>query len=153
MIEEPFVPADRSPAVDAAATAAKVRSLCEHHAAALLTIASVLLDDVDVACEIVAETLASACREAQVVRLAGPETRSHLARSIYHRCLGRIASKERFPQLYEWDRGPKTASLPLSHLSVDQRAVLSLTLFGRHGVTQAAATVRAAGPRLQQAGW
>jgi DNA-directed RNA polymerase specialized sigma24 family protein len=119
-----------------------VRALCRHHAAALLAMAAVLLEDVDAAGDIVAATLAAACRDRRLVALASPETRTHLARSVYHRCLGQQAFMERFPQLSgPNDRRQDTASL-FGHLSVDQRALLALAVFGGHDVAQIARTLR-----------
>jgi DNA-directed RNA polymerase specialized sigma24 family protein len=119
-----------------------VRALCRHHAAALLAMAAVLLEDVDAAGDIVAATLASACRDKRRAEPASLETRTQLARSVYHRCLGHLAFVERFPQLSgPNDRRRHTAAL-FGHLSVDQRALLALAVFGGHDVAQIARTLR-----------
>jgi hypothetical protein len=119
-----------------------VRALCRHHAAALLAMAALLLKDVDAAGDIVAATLAAACRDRRRAAPASLETRTQLGRSVNHRRLGQLAFMERFPQLSgPNDRRQNTVSL-FGHPSVEQRALLALAVFGRHDVAQIARTLR-----------
>jgi DNA-directed RNA polymerase specialized sigma24 family protein len=107
------------------------REMCARHAAPLLILAAVTLEDLRAASEVVAESVAAACRAPDPLDPRHPATPSQLARSVYHRCLGRIATAERFPG---WP--PSSVArhqpvwAPLSRLSPEQRAVITLSLFG-----------------------
>lgn len=57
------------------------RMLCHRHAAALLTMASMVLDDLDTAGDIVASTIAAASRDRDREPSAETPTRMELARS------------------------------------------------------------------------
>lgn len=111
--------------------------LCRRHAGALARVASLILGDDDAADEVVSDTIAAVCRlddrsERHDV------TRVHLVRSVYHRCLGRLAMYERFA----FDSGHgNVRRLRASTLTDSQRAVVALVLFGDHDLTQAAITL------------
>jgi DNA-directed RNA polymerase specialized sigma24 family protein len=107
------------------------RELCARHAGPLLILAAATLQDVQIAGEVVAEAVAAACQAPDQVDPGHPAAPVQLARSVYHRCLGRIATEERFPGLPTRrvvTRRP--ARTPLSELSPEQRAVITLSLFG-----------------------
>jgi DNA-directed RNA polymerase specialized sigma24 family protein len=116
--------------------------LCHRHAGALALLASLVLDDDDAADEVVSETIAAVCLFADQPA-ARDVTRVLLARSVYHRCLGRLATDERFALARHRARpddayGP---SDPVPTLTADQRAVVALVLFGDHDPAQAATTM------------
>src|SRR5687768_17066171 len=69
--------------------------LCRRHAEALVRVSSFILGDDDAADEVVSDTIAAVCRYADQPH-PGEVTRVHLVRSAYHRCLGRLATYERF---------------------------------------------------------
>lgn len=113
------------------------QELCRRHGAALARVASLLLGDEDAADEVVSDTIAAVCQVDDE-----PErhdvTRVHLARSVYHRCLGRLATYERF----NFDSGRESRRRRrVSTMNDSQRAVVALVLFGDHDLTQAAATL------------
>lgn len=115
------------------------RELCRRHAEALTRLASLILGDDHAADEVVSDTIAAVCRhDGQPERR--DVTRVHLARSVYHRCLGLLATYERFA--FDSGRG---ASLPrglrMSTMTDSQRAVVALVLFGDHDLTQAGTTL------------
>lgn len=125
--------------------------LCLHHAGPLLVMASIILDDVDCASEIVAATLAAACRPVRHPRPDAADARTELARSVYRRCVGQIATIERFgPLPAHAPPRPVEAGPWLAALSANHRAVLALTLFGGHDLHQAAATLRMSTPQVVQ---
>ena len=115
------------------------RELCRRHGAALTQVAWLLLGDDDAVDDVVSDTIAAACRLAD-----RPDrhdvTRVHLARSVYHRCLGRLATYERFAfragRVAAHHRGLRN-----SVLSDDQRAAVALVVFGGHDRLQAADTL------------
>lgn len=124
-------------------------ALCRQHAGPLLALASIILDDVDAASEIVAATLAAACRPTRYPPPTDAGARGDLARSVYRRCVGHLAAIERF--------GPPPATSPprtveagpwLAALSANHRAVLALTLFGGHDLRQASVTLRMSTPEV-----
>ena len=118
------------------------RELCARHAAPLLILAAVTLEDLRAASEVVAESVAAACRAPDPLDPGHPATPIRLARSVYRRCLGRIATAERFP-------GPPSPRVvrhqpvwaPLSRLSPEQRAVITLSLFGDASLHETAYTL------------
>jgi DNA-directed RNA polymerase specialized sigma24 family protein len=116
--------------------------------------ASMLLDDIDAASDIVAATFAAACRPTQYPQASSKDTRIGLARSVYWRCIGRLAAIERFgtatPQSPP-DPGRSasgTAEPDLKVLSSVQRAVLALTVFGGHDLRQLANTLQIPKPTV-----
>jgi DNA-directed RNA polymerase specialized sigma24 family protein len=117
--------------------------LCHRHAAALALLASLVLEDDDAADEVVSETIAAVCLFADQPE-AREVTRFVLARSVYHRCLGRLATHERFALAGhraspDEARGPSDSG-PRS--TADQRAVVALVLFGDHDPAQAATILK-----------
>lgn len=116
------------------------RMLCHRHAAALLTMASMVLDDLDTAGDIVASTIAAGSRDRDPEPSAETPTRMQLARSVYHRCLGHQAFVERFPELNGAHRRGPTA--PVDEMTEEQRVILALVVFGGHDVAQAAEFLR-----------
>ncbi|GIF53872.1 hypothetical protein DFJ67_5665 [Asanoa ferruginea] len=124
------------------------RMLCRYHAAPLLCLASMLLDDVDAASDIVAATFAAASRPIHYPQASSRHTRVGLARSVYWRCIGRLAAIERFgtaPPQSPPDPGGSTsedAEPDVKVLSSVQRSVLALTVFGGHDPRQLANTLQ-----------
>jgi len=115
--------------------------LCRRHAAALFRVSSFILEDDDAADEVVSDTIAAACRYADPPD-AGGVTRVHLVRSAYHRCLGRLATYERFA-LARRHASPGNGRRPgtAPTLTTNERAAVALVLFGEHDLTQAATTL------------
>jgi DNA-directed RNA polymerase specialized sigma24 family protein len=118
------------------------RNLCDLHARPLLSLAVLLLDDPDTASEVVSDTIASACdaEEYTSIRSGG---RVQLARSVYRRCLGRLAVRERFgpvPGRARPERAARRSSTPVT-LDTDRVALVALVIFGGHDLGQAAATL------------
>ena len=142
-IETPSTPLTQEASTDGIVLDAYARALCRHHAAALLTLAEMILDDVDAGSDIVVGTIVAACREPQPVASDVHTARTRLARSVYRRCLGRLTTRERFAQL---EPPPPTGSRhshsPVAHLTANQRAMLALVLFGGHDIEQIARTLR-----------
>ncbi|GAA0950314.1 RNA polymerase sigma factor [Virgisporangium aurantiacum] len=117
--------------------------LCRRHAEALALVASVILANNDAADEVVSDTIAAACR---FVDRPDPRevTHAQLARSVYHRCVGRLASRERF--LWAWperdaDDCPSFGMSALTTLPISHRAAVALVLFGDHDLAQTATTL------------
>jgi DNA-directed RNA polymerase specialized sigma24 family protein len=116
--------------------------LCRRYTVPLTLVASVILGDEAAADEVVSDTIAAACRFGQ------PDSRevthTQLARSLYHRCRGRLATYERFGSgrrragLDECRNGRASA---LRSLTVDQRAAVALVLFGAHDLARTATTL------------
>jgi DNA-directed RNA polymerase specialized sigma24 family protein len=105
-------------------------------------VSSFILEDDDAADEVVSDTIAAACRYADPPD-AGDVTRVRLVRSAYHRCLGRLATYERFALARRHaspgnGRRPGTAA---PTLTTNERAAVALVLFGEHDLTQAATTL------------
>jgi DNA-directed RNA polymerase specialized sigma24 family protein len=121
-----------------------VRQLCGRHAGPLLSIAWIILADLDVAIEIVSDTLVAACRAADGTWPHESGDRESLTRSVYRRCLHRLVLQERFflprPLPHEADIAAVSLSA-LSALDIPQRALLALTVFGRQDLSQAARTL------------
>jgi DNA-directed RNA polymerase specialized sigma24 family protein len=104
-------------------------------------VSSFILEDDDAADEVVSDTIAAACRYADPPD-AGDVTRVHLVRSAYHRCLGRLATYERFA-LARRHASPGNGRRPgtAPTLTTNERAAVALVLFGEHDLTQAATTL------------
>jgi DNA-directed RNA polymerase specialized sigma24 family protein len=115
------------------------RELVRRHAEALARVASLILGDDDAADEVVSDTIAAVCRLDDQ-----PEqdhvTRVRFARSVYHRCLGLLATYERFG-FHSGREAPLPRDARVSTMSDSQRAAVALVLFGDHDLTQAAATL------------
>jgi DNA-directed RNA polymerase specialized sigma24 family protein len=118
-----------------------VRQLCRRHAGWLLSIAWVILADIDVASEIVSDTLAAAGRAAEDALPHERGEREYLVRSVYRRCLHRLVLQERFllpaPKPRLTDIAPVSLSA-LAALDTQQRALVALTVFGRRDLAQTA---------------
>ena len=116
--------------------------LCSRHAEALARLASLILGDDDAADEVVSDTIAAVCHSADESDTRGV-TRVHLARSVYHRCLGRLATYERFAVAaqHAGTGDARDLRVPVPTLTAIQRAVVALVLFGDHDVAQAATTL------------
>jgi DNA-directed RNA polymerase specialized sigma24 family protein len=116
--------------------------LCRRHAEALVRMSSFILEDDDAADEVVSDTIAAVCRYADQ---PDPRevTRVHLVRSAYHRCLGRLATYERFAWVRRRagpDAGHETGT-SAETLTANERAVVALVLFGDHDLPEAATTL------------
>jgi hypothetical protein len=129
--------------------------LCRQHAAPLLAMASMILEDADAATDIVAATLAAACRPVEHSRPSSTGTRVELARSAFWRCIGLIATTERFgPGLQQPSNSgsdlavDNAAVRSLVALSANHRAVMALTLFGGHDLRQAGVTLQMSVPQV-----
>ena len=110
------------------------RELCRRHAEALARMASLMLGDDTAADDVVSDAIAAVCR-ADDQPHRHDVTLVHLARSVYSRCLGRLATHERFSFDSAPHRGRRFS------MTDDQRAVVALVLFGGHDLAQAAATL------------
>jgi hypothetical protein len=117
---------------------AACRELCRVHGSALVAIAQLVLDSPQDICEVVAETIAAECQE-PVVEASG-DPRKRLARSVFNRSRGRLVTRERFgePPGVRCDEVPSV----FGGLSEEARAVVALTIFGRHGLSDAATVLR-----------
>jgi DNA-directed RNA polymerase specialized sigma24 family protein len=116
------------------------RHVCRRHAAPLLAMAHLILQDGDAACDVVVDTIVAACRRQQI---DPRRARTALAASVYRRCLGALAARERFgpsPDLAAGLEGTVPDG-PFAQLTVPQRCTMALTLFGRHSLPQAARTL------------
>lgn len=120
------------------------RQLCRRHAGPLLSMAWIILADIDVASEIVSDTLAAACRAAEGAEPHESGDREALARNVYRRCLYRLVWQERFllsrPVTDRTDIAAVSLSA-LSALDIHQRALVALAVFGRHDLSQTAMTL------------
>ena len=104
----------------------RARHLCRSHAGQLLTMATVMLNDTDTACDVVADSIVAACRPGQDIDPLSDHARADLAASVYQRCLGVLASRERFT----WLPNTPAGAMPFARLNANQRAAIALTLFG-----------------------
>ncbi len=121
------------------ATVEFARRLCRCHSAPLLAMATLILGDVDAAAEIVVDTLAAASRSRRPRHPGGRRMRARLATSVYRRCLGRLALRERFPRSTE---GPAPGGpVGLARLTEGQRCVIAFTVFSGHGLPGVARTL------------
>jgi hypothetical protein len=115
----------------------RARHLCRSHAGQLLTMATLMLNDTDTACDVVSDSIAAACRPGRDIDPLRDHARADLAASVYRRCLGVLASRERF----KWLPNTPAGAMPFARLNANQRAAIALTLFGGHNLTQAATTM------------
>lgn len=113
---------------------AHARVLCHFHAAPLLAMASMILDDAELAEDIVAATLAAACRPVQHPQPSSAATRLTLARSVYWRCVDSTGATPYRPRSSRRPADPRALPLP-------QRAVMALLLFGGHDIRQTGVTL------------
>jgi hypothetical protein len=106
--------------------------------------ASLILNDADAAGPIVVDTVVAASRRGQVYGRDHSRVRATLATSVYRRCLGTLALRERFglPPVADTPTvAAGTATVALDWLSVRQRCTVALTIFGRHSLPSAARTL------------
>ncbi len=76
-----------------------------------------------------------------MARSAGAWVRCLRTRSVYRRCLGRLATGERFPPLEPPEPGP-TDRLPFwRDLTAEQHAMAALTVPGGHTLDEIAVTL------------
>ncbi len=122
------------------------RELCLLYARPLLAMAVLLLDDFDAAGEVVSDTIAAACRRGEVVDPGGDGIRIKLANSVYQRCEGRLATRERFGQQRPGARAAGAAAV--TGPGDPDRALLALAVFGGQDLAQVATTVTAPSPVL-----
>lgn len=119
-------------------------ALSRHHAAPLLTMATMIRCDIDTASEIIA----AACRPTRHPHPASGPTRIDLAHSVYRPCIRRLAMLERFgaPLPGPWTlndrRTPNRIRSSDSRIPVRHRAVLALMAFGGHDLHQTSLTLR-----------
>lgn len=130
-----------SPVQDGGYESALVRRVCGRHAAALVAIASLILDDLEVAGDVVSDAIAAMCVRSPTLDPDGEEARARLAASVYRRCLGRLAAGERFPGLIPLTDTAGAPSDRLAQLSLRHRAVVALVLFGKQDMPMAADTL------------
>jgi hypothetical protein len=96
-----------------------------------------MLNDPDAACDVVADSIAAACRPGRDIDPLSDHARADLAASVYRRCLGILASRERFT----WLPNTPAGAMPFARLNANQRAAIALTVFGGHNLTRAATTM------------
>jgi hypothetical protein len=127
------------------------RHVCRLHAGPLLAMAVLILQDVDAASGVVVETIAAACRRPNLDPI-GTRSRTALATSVYRRCLGVLAARERFGPSPDLTAGIGSAGIgpPLGWLTNQQRCAMALILYGRHGLHRAARTLSIAPESLLQ---
>ena len=118
-----------------------MRRVCGRHAAALVAIASLILDDYDAASDVVSDAIAAECVRSPTLGLDSEQARARLAASVYRRCLGRLAAGERFPGLIPLTDGTGAAADPLARLSLRHRAAVALVLIGKQDIPTAADTL------------
>lgn len=122
---------------------AACRELCQAHGGALVAIAQLVLDGGQHVSEVVAEAIAAECDTNGTSDVRSSDTRQRLARSVFNRCRGRLVTRERFgePATARADARPGELPSVLGRLSADVRATVALTMFGRHGLSEAAAVL------------
>jgi hypothetical protein len=140
-------PAGRTPA--AQRQQAQCRELCRAHGAALIAVAQLVLDDARDVCEVVAEAVAAECRGHLAIDGSGIDVRQRLARSVYDRSRGRLVTRERFGERRAGPALPEPPSM-LGRMSAEVRAAVALTVFGRHGLNEAAAVLSVSPETVQR---
>ena len=104
--------------------------------------ALLIVDDVDAASEIVVDTLVAASLRTHAITPGADRVRAILAASVYRRCVGRQAFRERFGLASTGPAVPDTdPMMPLTSLNVRQRLTIALALFGGHSLSGAARTL------------
>jgi len=118
------------------------RHVCRRHAAPLLAMAHLILQDGDAACDVVVDTIVAACRRQQIDPHRVP-ARAALAAAVYRRCVGALVARERFGPSPDPPGGLEVTvpDGPFAQLTVQQRCTIALTLFGGHSLPQAARTL------------
>jgi len=119
---------------------ARLHDLCEHHAAGLLAVASLMLYDPDAARQTVVDTVAAAALARTGPNIASIEMRSQLAGSVYRRCLERLILHERFPDTEMGISASEPVGV-LARLSFRHRATVGLVLLGGQSLGAAASTM------------
>ena len=130
-----------SPVQDGGHEFALVRRVCGRHAAALVAIASLILDDFDAVGEVVSDAIAAVCVRDPTLDPDSEEARARLATSVYRRCLGRLAVGERYPGLVPLTNRTGAVSDRLARLSLRHRAAVALVLYGEQDIPMAADTL------------
>ena len=137
------------------------RELCRAHGSALVAIAVLILDDPPEVCDVVAETIADASRAMADAGRApadgedrpasaddavdAREVRRRLARSVFDRSRGWLVVRERFAQpAPAWTAADLALPAVLQRLDPDVRSAVALTMFGAHGLEEAAAVLNLA---------
>lgn len=111
------------------------------HAAALVAIAALILDDLDAASDVVSDAIASMDARSPTLDPDGQPARAQLAASVYRRCLSRLAVGERYPATIPLSDGTGGASARLARLSLRHRAAVALVLLGELDLPMAADTL------------
>ncbi len=114
------------------------RRLCRRHAASLLAMASLILNDVDAASEIVVDTIVHASRRTHTFDADDGQVRAALAASVYWRCVGALVLYERFGPSPVPRTVDDPATVPLAGLGMRHRSAMALTLFGGHDLQSVA---------------
>ena len=100
--------------------------------------ASLILNDVDAASDVVVDTIVDASRR---IHAFGPDhgrVRAALATSVYWRCVGALALYERFGPSPDLPSVAHPAAVPHAGLGTRHRFAVALTLFGGHDLPSAA---------------
>ncbi|GAA0805014.1 hypothetical protein [Spirilliplanes yamanashiensis] len=118
----------------------RARAMCRRHGAPLLTMAAMLVGDEDAAGEIVAAVLTEAAGPGPGGDAPPGSERVWLARSVYHRCLGRLAARERFGAAFAAGRTDTVDRRPPGPTG-RQCAVAALALYGGHDLAQTSRTL------------
>jgi DNA-directed RNA polymerase specialized sigma24 family protein len=115
------------------------RTLLRAHAPALFAIASLLLDDADVAAQVVVDVIADASSDTASPAGAA-DTLALLAGTVYKRCIDLLSahSPVRSPSSTVPAAGPAAV---LARLSFRHRAIVCLVLIGGQDVAMAARTL------------
>jgi hypothetical protein len=114
------------------------RRLCRRHAGSLLAMASLILDDLAAAGDVVVETIVDASRRMQTVDPDDERVGATLAASVYSRCIGVLALHERFGSSPYESTAVDAVAVPIGELGVAHRCAVALTLFGGHDLLSAA---------------
>jgi hypothetical protein len=119
------------------------RELCQAHGGALVAIAQLVLDDAQSVSEVVAEAIAAECHTHRTTDVGSSDTRQRLARAVFERSRARPVTRERAGEPAIAQADTRSGELPsvLGRLSADVRATVALTMFGRHGLSEAAAVL------------
>jgi len=122
-------------------TSAFVHRVRGRHAAALVAIAALILDDLDAADDVVSDAIASMDARGPTLDPDGQPARAQLAASVYRHCLARLAVEERLPDTIPLSDGTGGASARLARLSLRHRAAVALVLLGEQDLPTAADTL------------
>ncbi len=100
--------------------------------------ASLILNDVDTASEVVVDTIVDASRRIRTFDRDHGRVRVALAASVYWRCVGALVLYERFGPSPDLPTVADPATAPLADLGMRHRFAMALTLFGGHNLESAA---------------